>query len=316
MSNDFAEAVASATAEVNGAGDSPAPATETAPAQEAPVAEITKTEETVKDDEEDEEPLVASAEDLKLINENPQLLKVYKSMQRGLTKKAQAMAEARKGFDTERTTHQERMQLLDWIQNDPDGALEHLAKIRGKTVAEIKRETGDPVVDSISQEWEKSMGKDATNLLRPLVEKVAKHIFDTNVAPLRQETQQLIQSARQSGLAAHTREFGAAVVERGEEWSDEIQAEMAALVPKLQPGEDVSLQEYLSEVYDSVMAKRARKAGLKRELKRLRETRETVEPTNAARPDPKAETQITSKMSEKDAIAAAVRMAKESLNVK
>src|SRR3972149_2369223 len=46
-----------------------------------------------KDEDDDEDPLSLSAEQLSRINANPDLLAVYKSMQRGLTKKTTGIAE-------------------------------------------------------------------------------------------------------------------------------------------------------------------------------------------------------------------------------
>jgi hypothetical protein len=138
-------------------------------------------------------------------------------------------------------------------------------------------------------------------------------MFEEVVAPWRQETEQLSRAAQERGIAAATREFGASVVERGDEWSDEIQAGMAKLVGVVRPAsDDVTIQDYLSTIYDVVSARTARQRGLKTQLSRLKSAKETAEPTTTARPGAGSAPNIRD-LAEKDAIAAAVAAATKQL---
>ena len=92
----------------------------------------TKTEEEVEEKpeieatKEEEEFLAAelSAADLKEINDDPKSLKAYKKMQAGLTKAFQGIAGLKKDAAT-----------ADWIRQNPDAALEEMAKLRGRKLA-------------------------------------------------------------------------------------------------------------------------------------------------------------------------------------
>ena len=137
---------------------------ETVPVEDKPVEDkpakergsdgkfVSKAAEPKEESEEEEEPLGLTADDLAAINADAKLLKAYKSMQRGLTKKTTGLAETRKSLET-------RAAIADWIQNDPDAAIRAIAAARGVKLAEAvegadsKKEAQKEVVDALETEW-------------------------------------------------------------------------------------------------------------------------------------------------------------------
>ena len=110
---DDAIAKASTEAESEAKGEEVAtpeePVKEEASAEPEKEAEAEETPKAEKKDDEEEEPLGLTAEELAEINSNPKLLKTYKSMQRGLTKKSQGIAEFRKGAE-------ESVRMIEYIR--------------------------------------------------------------------------------------------------------------------------------------------------------------------------------------------------------
>lgn len=314
MADDFSAAVSAATTEASGepAAPEPQPAVEAAvegqaPTTSEPAPEPPAHEEPAPTDE--EMFFNPTAADLAIINANPQLQKVYKSMQRGLTKKTQ-------GFSQREKELSEKAALAEWIQTNPDAALNLLAQIQGKQIGAPPRTETSQYVDPLVDRWTKSIGPDAAAILRPLFEDTAKAMFDGQIKPLREQTEQLQRAAAERGIAAATREFGAAVSERGEPWDDDVQLEMSKLVGVVQPGENTSMPEYLSLLHQVVVAQRAQKSGLRREISRLRAAKdEAPEPQAGVRPTQTAASSISAKLSEKDAVAAAVEAARQQLGV-
>jgi len=308
MSDELNAAIASASADAAKEVETGEPVAEPVaePEVKADAAEPETKPEPEPKAEPEEEPLNLSAADLELINKSPELQKAYKSMQRGLTKKTQALAESRKNLE-------ERAKVADWIQSDPDAAVETLARMRGKTFAQAKADAVDKVVDGLEAEWIQKVGPGATAVLRPLFENTARELFKNVVEPLKQQTEFLSRAAAERGIAASVAQFGAERAEAGEEWNEEIQAEMAKVMAKVEPGDEANIQEYLGTLYDAVSARRNRARGVKTQLDRLKAAQRDTEPTTTTRPSPKAEERITDDMNDNTAIAMAVKQATAAL---
>ena len=143
-----------------------------------------------------------------------------------------------------------------------------------------------------------------------------KAMLEQTIGPLKQQTEELQKAAAVRGIAASTREFGASVVERGEEWDEDIQKEMAELSETVQPGDETLINDYLATLYDTVSARRMRTKNARANLERLRRVRNEQEPTSSVRPVPKGAERVTVDMSEKDAVALASRLAMDELGIR
>ena len=311
----ISSAVTEAHTEVTGEApvikDAPTPEPEKTPEKPAevkPSVEV-KPEPEAKPEPDEDEVFTPTAEELAIIDKNPELKKVYRSMQKGLTQKTQKLAEIRK-------QNEEKTKLADWIQGDPDNAVRAIAASRGITLTEAKVEAETKVVDALETQWTDTVGAEAAALLRPLFEQTAKAMLEQTIGPLKQQTEELQKAAAVRGIAASTREFGASVVERGEEWDEDIQKEMAELSETVQPGDETLINDYLATLYDTVSARRMRTKNARANLERLRRVRNEQEPTSSVRPVPKGAERVTVDMSEKDAVALASRLAMDELGIR
>jgi len=292
----------SAQEEVIAITPSPEPVAEQAPttAKVDPVAKV---------EEPDEEFFNPTAEDLALIEANPALKKAYKALRKGFTEKTTAIA-------TERKELKERAELAAWIQDNPEKAARRLAELSGLTITEARAEvreakdTANAVTDDLTKMWKDSIGDDAAPILRPVIEATARAVIEKILGPIKAQTEELTTAAQRRAFAASVAEFGGTVTQRGEEWDAEIQSDMAALTHTVTPSSDASVDDYLSNLYDTVMMRRSRTHTARANLARLRKIRDEQEPNIPARPTVKSEERITNEMSDKDAVALAVRAAR------
>ncbi len=260
------------------------------------------------EEEEEEEPFFTpTAEELELIDKNPELKKVYRSMQRGMTKKAQALA-------NEKKQHQTEVEIANWVRVDPKGAARAIASITGMTVAEAKEAVADIKAEVAAnpqdEKWVAALGPEGAKIMRDLIRGEAAEIAQQIVEPYRQQAEGLASAAMERGVAASLREFGASVVENGGDFGEEVQDEMNKVMDLIDPSDSTSIQDYLQTVHDVAASRLARGSHAKESLRRLRAARGETEPTRTGRPEPKSDRKITLDMSDRDAVALAVEMAR------
>jgi hypothetical protein len=303
-------AVSEATSEVNAGsgGVGSGQEVQSEPADTTP-------EPDAKPDEPDPETFGATADELEAINNDPRLLKVYKSLQRGFTKKTTEISNERKELRS-------KAEVADWIRSDPDKAIRALAQARGITIAEAKQEARAEVTDQLDEltsQWTKTFGPEVARAMRPVIEATAaaqaKALIEAQLGPVAAATRSLTEAATDRGLSAAIREFGATVSERGEDWDDDVQADMAAVMGRVAPGVDengqpIPVDEYLDNVHGIVMAQRARKDSLKTQIQRLKAARES-EPNSASVSTPERPgDRVTVDMDDNQAVALAVKLAR------
>jgi len=271
--------------------------------------EVPKEEETTE-----EEPLGLSPELLQRINESPDALEVYKSMQSGFTKKTQELAEQRK-------SNQEKADIADWIRANPDAALEELARIQKRSLVkagspETKSEppvSQEVVVDELTKTWEKKLGPEASSILKPLIEETAAavtaNLIKTQIDPLRERTDALDSAKNAAGIESRIKSFGASKTEGGQDWNQEISDEMARSMEHIDAGPNATFDQYMDSLYGSVMYQRGRTTLKKSEIKRLKKAKSTAEPSTTVRTTTPAASLITGEMTERDAIRAATEAA-------
>jgi len=314
-------AIASATTEVTGeAPSAPAETTaepETSVTPEPAAAEPPATS-TTPAPPADEEFWNPTAEELALIDKSPELKKVYRSMQRGLTQKATTLAEQRREAEEFKKSVSERVKIADWIQAEPEKALRAIAAATGLTVSEVKQEMAAPPTpgDPLMEKWTKAVGPDAANILRPLIEETAQYLLEKSIGPVREQSEALAKVQAERAMGASIREFGTTITARGEEWDDEIQTEMAQLATTVEPGPKATVSTFLDTLYDTVARRRERSRTARSNLDRLRRVQSTQEPTTTARPAPTTPQRVTLDMSDKDAVALAVRQAQEEMGIR
>ena len=317
MSNDFADAIAAATAEVSPAAET---TVETTPEVKPEVVESEAKPEVkpeakpavdskVDPKVDEEEFYNPTAEELAAIEASPQLQKAYKALRRGFTTKTTEIAKMRKDL-------QERAALADWVQQNPEKAARALAEHAGLTIAEARAEVKahaaatTAAVDELEAEWATAVGKDAAAILRPLIEKTVNKRLTSEIEPVRAETEALTKAAQARGIQASIREFGASITERGDDWSQEIQEEMAKESVKVRPADDTPIGEYLDALYNVVQSRRTRLASTRERVTRLKRTRDDQEPVTTGRSAAPAEETITTDMNDNDSVALAVKMAR------
>lgn len=319
----FAAAVVEATSEVSGdptpdtapepdkptSDSTPEPEPESPTAEAKPSAPAKDPAPTPTADADDIDFINPTAEDLAAIEASPQLQRVYKSMQRGLTKKSQELAAARK-------TLQQESEVVNWIRNDPEAAIRSIARATGVTLEEAQAQVEEKLGDDLEAKWAKTVGPEAAQLLRPLIEETIKSVMGPELQPLKTTTEMAHRAAVERGISASVREFGAQMAERGEEWDDDIQADMARIADTLEPGKDTTLPDYISNLYDAAIARRMRTKSARATRDRLLRVRAEAEPNATVRPAPKSDEKITLDMSDKDAVAIAVRQAKQGLGLR
>jgi hypothetical protein len=303
----FAEATAEAQQELGIAEPAAEPAPAPEPAKEETPAETPAPETPVEEpkaEEPKEEDLGLSAEQLEAIEKNPELLAVYKSMQRGLTKKSQTYSETIKSYE-------EKAKLADFIESNPEKALEILAEKAGRSLAPQeppKPESDDPT-EKLAQLWKEALGPEAGEKFFPLLKQSFETLHQQNIAPVMQTQEQLQMAAQERAVAASVAQFQANVRERGGAYDDDIQADMAKAMARLQPAEGSDMQEYLGALYNTVMYDRYVQGNTRAALERLQRAKNETEPTVSARTPEEAPRGITADMTEKEAMEEAVALA-------
>ncbi len=278
----IAEAAAAATEEVTGepVAEEKPDTVEATTEQEKTHAEAAAVEketpaEEVKPEEkeltkEEAEDFGLSAEELEAINADPKLSKQMKSMQRGFTKKTTELADKSKANESD-------LEMAKWLRENPDKALEIMAEKRGRKLQPTEEKAAvDEAVDSIADDWEKAMGKEAADKFYPLLKTTVEKLFDTQIKPVTATQHQLEEEAAARAYQATVNEFSASVKDKGLPMDDDIQAKMAEKMQVIIPAsKDTPLPEDRNQGYGLVMAE-GNDADRKVEtLKRLRKATAT-----------------------------------------
>jgi hypothetical protein len=318
--SDFDTVVAEATAEVEKespseiapepeAEEKAEPETEAKPqseAEESPEAEDKEEVVEEKAEEPEDHDLGLTADQLDKLRETPEGLALYKSVQRGLTKKATDFAERRKELE-------QKAEIAEYLQKYPEKAFEQLAEKLGRRTAPSEQEEKvEAAVDEHLKKWTELLGEEEkAKVFWPALKDDIIAIAKELVAPLTQQQEEVQQKAIEREHAAGVAQFEARVKERGDDYGPEIEQKMADKMKIMQPAEGVSLQDYLDTLYDSVAMDATRVATKKAALARLRKAEKKDEPTAATRAAKTESATITADMSEDDAIDLAIMQAEK-----
>ena len=281
-----------------------------------------KVEEEVVEEEVEEEGLDEhlTAEDLEKINDNPETLKAYKSMQRGLTKKTTELADERKSLEKENEGLREGANIAAWIEKNPEAAYlaleKHLIK-EGKLPDKEKLEIKDAeseTIDEIMELAEKRLqgNKEAAKLLAPFVRDVAKlvakQVVSEEIKPLREDNEETKNERMESQARTEINKFGQARISAGDEWDDDIINGMAELMNEFPPGPNSDPQTYFDILYGKVVGDTIKTESKRERLRRLKAAKKS-EPVSNLKPSDDEPQKITPDMDDKEAFKLAVAQA-------
>lgn len=291
---------------------------------EEPVKEVAaeKEKEPVKEaapakEKEPREDFKVTAEELEVIDKDPNLKKVYRSMVRGFSKKMEETSNLRKEAE-------KALQAVAEIRADPIAAARAIAASAGKKLEELPTETAAAVavaktsLDKARDQLEARVGKDAADILAPVLYEVVQSLMGEELAPVKQTLADREQEAAEQVLKSNISAFGSSVIEDGGEWDEDIEKEMAALITsgEVAPGRGpdgktkVSLPKFLDHLHNIVIRDRERKHVTSERVLRLREAVTVAEPTRSTRPTASAPEEIVAGMDPKKATALAIAAAR------
>lgn len=271
-------------------------------------------EKDVKEKMVSEDDFRPTAEELEVINQSPELTKVYRSMVKGFTAKTSATAAVRKEAEA-------ALNAVKVLKDDPDKAIRALVAARGGKLAEEAAVPGkEPppppqklVVEKLQEKLAAKIGAEAAEVLAPALFDAVTEVTGEELAPIKQALDEGKRSAQEIATRASITNFGNAVIKDGGEWNEDIEKEMAQMIGKVMPGEGVTLSEFLGILHNNVVVHRSKVAKGEREVTRLQKAAKQDEPVRSVRTAPPVSPAITAGMDPKQATLAAVAQAKAEL---
>ena len=194
-------------------------------------------------DEEDDGP--PTTEDLAQIEQDPRAKEAYRKIVRGYREKDAAT-------EAQREAAEQALEAAEALRNHPQQAVRAIAKHLGVRVDERTslQKTHAKMVQKI--------GREAADILAPLLTEAATEIAEETVGPLRQHVVAQEKAAYSAALQDRVTKFSNQVRAAGGEFSREIEAEMVALMDTVRPGPNATMEDYLEILHNKVMAARGR----------------------------------------------------------
>jgi hypothetical protein len=225
-------------------------------------------------------------------------------VQRGLTQKAQAIADERKA-------NEEALATAKFIQENPDKALEILAEKRGRRIAPREEEAKkEEAVDEIFDKWKGALGgEEQAKQFYPLLKESFESFFQSQIVPLQKQQEEITRNAQAAEYQAGVAKFGASVVEKGGEWNNEVQDKMTEKMNYIAPADKATLDQYLKVLHDSVLQDELEATTKQKAVTRLRNAEKKDEPTKASRTAKADARQVTVEMDLDEALDLAVKQA-------
>ena len=263
-----------------------------------------------------------TAEDLAEIEKNPLAKKAYKVMVRGLNKKMMEIADRRKGMEAD-------LDVIDRVKKSPTAGLQALAAVLGIPItigqsadattaaATAAQLPADPLA-AVQAKLEQVLTPDGAKALMPILVELIQGVTGKDLAPIRQDLAAGRQATVMTQIDRALLAYGSSVKDRGDEWTEEIQAGMTELIGKIRPGQGITLDDYLDVLYDRVNGQKVRTQSRQRTLERLRAAAGATEPIHAARPDATRtrDRQITADMGDEEATDLAVAQTLEEMGLR
>jgi hypothetical protein len=200
-----------------------------------------------QDDGDDGEP---SAEELAHIDADPRLRQAYRGMVRTLRERTDAAAAQAK--EAEAAT-----QAMEALRNNPKQAVRAIAAHLGVGLDERTPR------DRVHERMVRSIGREAADVLSPILIDAATEIANDAVGPVRAHVAAQQEAAQNAAIQGSVTKFAHQVREAGGEWDRSIEKEMSDLVTQgqVRPGPNATLQDFMEILHNKVMAARGRSAG-------------------------------------------------------
>lgn len=275
--------------------------------------EPVKVEEKSKD--EDEEDLRLSAEELEIIDKNPELKKVYRGMVRANSRKGEVLANKRKEADN-------ALQLMSAFRDKPAETLRAMAAALNIKLVEEAPPAAPPAektnLEKIRASLEAKVGKEAAEILAPSILEAVSSVIGEEMAPVKQTLQDQVETANRHSLRSAVSAFASETVEGGGEWNADIEKEMAQMLAdgKVLPGKGATLPEFLGILYNQIQTKRGQTKVVTEKITRLKKAAEVSEPVRSTKPQPPAEPVIRPGMNIKEATALAINSARKEISAR
>lgn len=307
--------------------DDPTAPTGLAPVEKTPAPTTTEPAKTpaapaVTAPKEDEE-FRLSSDELKAIDDNPELKKAYRGMVRAYSTKSEKLSNKLKEAET-------AMRAVDTITADPVAALEVMAKAAGYQITKVGQPGATaatttpaapapaPTLERIKGKLEQRIGKEAGDVLGEAVHDIVKELVtEFTTAPI-EEVRAIINHNKdnESRLAMGNaiKDYGAKIIESGRTWNKEVETEMAKMIGKVLPNQGVEFTDYLDILYNNVQANFTQTRQTEQQVERIRTAArvdEPVRPTRPAAPTPQA---IVAGMDPKLATKLAIEQARREMS--
>lgn len=205
--------------------------------------------------------LAVSREELEAIKKDPVLSKLYKNFQKGATQKFQQIASQKR--------------ILEEYSRDPEGFARRLAQHHGLNLAPPPPPTpAGEAVDEVMEEMTGLFGAEAAKALKPMFEKLVGNVLQKEVAPIKEQQEQM----RMLGAAKQAEAVTGTFRAKHQDITPEIEQKMVELGQRFQPAEDIDPGEYLDSLYLLATAGRVKAETSKEVVERMKKAAEVQEP--------------------------------------
>lgn len=240
----------------------------------------------------DDNPLELSPEDYAQVRSNPTLAKFYKSMQKAFTQKTQEIADVKRLVTSLQDPKTSRATLAAIAgamgERLADGSIPAqaaaapAAQVAAAVQDELERELASTFDPTVSKALAAGLRGPVAKMLESQVGQLRSQL-NAEVNQQREVIGQLLMSEKAAESTAEIKGFWA--THPGER-TQELEDKMAALMPRLQPSDEMSTGEYLESLYRVARGEVRKSEAVKEVAARMQKAAATQEPrggTNAAR---------------------------------
>jgi hypothetical protein len=216
----------------------------------------------------------ATAEELEQIKGHPVLSKVYNSMLRDYKGKTTKLSEERRTLEAQAEEQKQAKDLFDAMRDNPELVIRAIAERRGMTVTEARKAAAAAETDA---ELVELFGDDAT-AIKPAFDKAINTRVEAHLKPIVDHMNAEAKAQLQREIGNDLVEFKNELKKSGDDLTDEVAAEMNALVKKIDPAEGVDNREYIRMLYKIATSGKTKATVTKEVTARMRQNARDLEP--------------------------------------